>query len=383
MGRLLNTKTTNAIRHNNDIFKDHVEDPILELLDTNATPCTYFNKHRVLTTDDKFFSGQLDSMGKKFDMISDMILYGIDKINMESEVGEFGLNTSYNGTAVMAYNSITPQVYDMFVISYLPNYLFRITDIESPDILSKKFYKISFEFYRDHYDMTRIDIVNKYKFIFDNISNGLNTVVLVSDYDIISKMEHFYEYLRSNYINIFYKNNVNDFIFNNGDIKFNNPLSTMFINQLKLFDSDDSKFIIGDNIDMNNDIGMRNTFRRSIYNAINTRDISLMNTSSELTAINNTFDRSILLSYDINFILYFNEEFNNIFSLTNLYDRLKNVEGSYVLNVWETLILEYFTNDSISIDTIKDIDVQYDINSFIYIPMILGILLKVSNDMMS
>ena len=79
----------------------------------------------------------------RYNKIFNFPLYGIEQIQLQLDEMDEGLNSEYNGEAIILPNTIHPTVDDYFIIDYLEKkYMFRVIKYDYDTIKSNNFYRV-------------------------------------------------------------------------------------------------------------------------------------------------------------------------------------------------------------------------------------------------
>ena len=132
------------------IHEKNLKSPVSRFIETTPTFVTYYHVNPDVTTTDGGFVDVASIIGYRspirFNKIDSFPLYGIEQIVLQLQDTDQGLDTSYEGEAVIVPGSIKPVANDFFIIPYLKEpYMFRVTEIMYDTIMSDNFYKIGFK----------------------------------------------------------------------------------------------------------------------------------------------------------------------------------------------------------------------------------------------
>lgn len=247
MGKFINTEHRDNIDSLVSGLKDTLKNPYYRWNDKSGTFVQYYNQNKEATTlDDStklyYADAGIDSP-IKYNIIEDMLIYGIEQIAISMENGEFGPEASeIAGEAIILPNTIIPYVGDYFNIIYTEeNILFRVIDV-TPDTLENgaNIYKIQYKL-----ESTRIEeiienenIEDKYNMIVNNLGTGFNPIIRHESYNMIKKLDQVLYNLRTYYKSVFYKNRVQTFIFIHNNCRFYDPYMIEFLKESKILDDD-------------------------------------------------------------------------------------------------------------------------------------------------
>lgn len=226
MGKFLNTDIKDTINSLEIAQRDRLSNnPFYAFLNTAPTSVTFYNINKNETSLDvgtQNINAQVNnSSGLRFDKINNVLLYGLPKIDVDLDIGEFGTESApIEGEATIPPNTFEPYPESFFTINYVQTkriLFFRITKVNTDTLPNgANFYKINYIL--DNFDL-KIDkqVVREFNFISDNISNGYKSVIESNQYNIIDSLESIADDLKTFYINLFFKNNIQTFVFKYGE----------------------------------------------------------------------------------------------------------------------------------------------------------------------
>jgi hypothetical protein len=205
--------------------------PYYKFTDKKPTPVRYWNINSTMSTLDQATKQTYDQLGKeaplRYNRINNFCLYGINRMNIDLQIGEYGPESSpIEGDAYILPNTVIPSADDYFAIDYLKGddkyILFRITEANVDTL------ETGANFYRVHYLLDRTDTseaymmlkkqtVKTYEYIPSNV--GTNFVALLSEDDKNSatRLSAILSTLRQYYIEMFYKKNIQTFVYSYAD----------------------------------------------------------------------------------------------------------------------------------------------------------------------
>jgi len=238
-------------------FKDRMVNPYYTLQEKKASITTYYThnfENSTLDSATKTEYAQLgDNSPTRYNKILNFFLYGLEKITVNLELGEYGLESNpIEGEAIVLPNTIIPIPGDYFGINYIgKDYLFKVMDC-TPDTIDSgvNFYKINYKF--DQTDSERIDslVIDTYNMIIDNVGTKFNPIIKSNAYDFIIILEDILLRLKRYYKNLFYNSRVQTFTFTHNECIFHDPYLIEFLIRNKLLEGDSEYIYIGHQINL-------------------------------------------------------------------------------------------------------------------------------------
>ena len=130
MSEFFNTNYNKTVSNLIKGSQSRMDNPYYVFSGKSGTPVTYYNINIKKSTLDQGTRNTYDRIGEnsplRFNKINNFQLYGIDKIQLDYNVGEFGVESPVEGEAFILPNTIIPCVDDMFLINYLLHLFYQI-----------------------------------------------------------------------------------------------------------------------------------------------------------------------------------------------------------------------------------------------------------------
>lgn len=230
-----------------------VNNPYYIFSNLKPTPVTYYNVNIHQSTLDEGSRQITDQLGSeaplRYNRINNMHLYGIDRIIINLEVGEYGVESPVEGEAVILPNTLIPCVDDYFGINYVKeDLLFRVSNVTTDTLENgANFYKI--RFYLDKTDKKSIDYINSinlidtYEYIPSNVGSNYVTLIKTEDKDLLDRLYSIYQTLRGYYMDLFYQRNIETFVYHYDDLNIYDPYIVEFMIRNKIFETGDYLYL--------------------------------------------------------------------------------------------------------------------------------------------
>lgn len=238
-------------------LQSRLDNPYYTFTDKKPTVVTYWNINYKKTTLDQGSKQPYDQIGDdyplRYNKVNNFVLYGLPRMQVDYQLGEYGIQSPIEGEAYILPNTVIPCVEDWFTIDYINKnstdpILFKVTHVTIDTLESgANFYKISYT-----YDKNRqkyIDYLNgkllvyEYEYLPGNV--GTNRVCLISstDNDLINRLQGVYDLLKSYYINLFYRRNIQTFVYCYDGLYIYDPYLIEFIIRNGVLDSGEYMYI--------------------------------------------------------------------------------------------------------------------------------------------
>lgn len=264
MGKFNDTKYINTIDSLVSATKDKLINPYYPFGDRKPTKVTYYSQNIEKSTLDEASGLYGAHVGKdspfKFNKINNFLLYGIDKITTEYDVGDFGTeSTPITGDAIILPNTIIPRPGDFFSISYVKeNLLFKVnaSTIDTIDT-GANLYKIEYELeLTNTIESIENQIEKTFSFIAKNVGSDFSSIILNEDINLINKLENLVSELIISFQNIFFDSKLQTFVYNYDGWHFYDPYLIEFLIRNKVLSYAGEYIYVSHATDVNKTFGM-------------------------------------------------------------------------------------------------------------------------------
>ncbi len=243
-----NTKVTNteSIRSSiinnvtNSMINRITDNPFYFFSNMNKTEVTFYNINKEHTTLDESVENLNNTIGKasglRFDKINNAVLYGMPRIDVNINIGDFGTEADpIEGEAVILPNTFKPYQQSFFTINYLNTkklLFFRVVSVNTDTLPNGA------NFYRINYTLDSIgkdinpQVVGEYYY---NSENG--SLIDAESYNLSQLCSSLLEILYQSYCSMFFKESVQTFVFRYGPFGylFYDPYLINFMIRNKVF----------------------------------------------------------------------------------------------------------------------------------------------------
>ena len=197
MGRFTNSKYTQVVNSLTSAIESKINNPYYKFSDKKPTTVIYYKQNREKSKLDPDSGTAYQHVGEhspfKYNKINNFLLYGMGRIELNYEVGDYGLESGeITGDAVILPNTIIPTQGDFFYVPYInEDVLFKVNSI-TPDTLDN-----GSNFYRIEYKLELINcreqiekqVVETYEFIAANIGTDFQCILKSGNYDLVNQLE--------------------------------------------------------------------------------------------------------------------------------------------------------------------------------------------------
>lgn len=189
--------------------------------DKKPTLVTYYHINAEMSTLDEASGMNYSDLGPncpfRYNKIDKFVLYGIDRIALSLQNGEFGVEADeITGDAIVLPGTITPYTGDYFSIDMVEDskWLFRVNDVQKDTLNDgSNIWKLTYML--EHVDNSRIEdlVTEDYKLIVNNIGTRYTPILKSSEYSLIDALDHICTVLKGYFVSLFYNEKVQTFIF--------------------------------------------------------------------------------------------------------------------------------------------------------------------------
>ena len=164
--------------------------------DKPPTPVDYYHINKEASSLDEgsrlAFNNVGDGSPLRYNYIHNMMLYGIETIQMQYSSEDFGVESAaIEGEAYVLPHTITPYPDDQFCITYLKKQIvFKVTHVD-PDTLEdgSNIFKISYRSSTSSVLNLKKQVVDEYELIMENVGTTLNPILKSAAVDFLKEVD--------------------------------------------------------------------------------------------------------------------------------------------------------------------------------------------------
>lgn len=284
MGRFLNTtyaKTVESLEHG---MIHRLDNPFYMFTDKHPTPVTFYNVNDTQSTLDDGTKDIQDVIGPdaplRYNKITNVMLFGIERISTELEIGDYGLeNSEIEGECILPPGTFKPYADSYFTIDYVTKNKcwFRITKVTTDTLENgSNFWKMSYVLDKVGKDFDLDSLVMKhFRMISDNVGSNYKSIIQDEEYDFVERLESVCETLSNYYHSIFWKEQLQTYIFKYAGAEFYDPEVIEFMIRNKVMDYGDKYVYIEQATTLPDTFCI--DYDKSIYRNIETKNKKVIN----------------------------------------------------------------------------------------------------------
>lgn len=405
MGKILTTTYKDSVDQLTGFYNDLVNNPFYIFNEQKPTICTYYNINKDYSTLDPGSKLAYDNIGSntpiRFNRIYDFILYGFNKILLDTNVDEFGAEAEkITGDCIVIPNNFIPTEGDYFEVKHIKDqtWLFIVTDVQK-DTLSNgaNAYKLVYRLEYNSNERLLDKIIYNFRAIEVREGTNIAKIVRCEDYDIAKLMDDTAVMLKKYFCDLFYRETVQTFIFEDlTEYRIYDPFMIEFMIRNKILANGEDGYV---HVDQK--INIPNTFNID-YDKTFLRCFEKRDRNNLLRSDRNLYIVDIShVSYGTIFFSRFENYYRAIYTNPGLpiyttycidedllYDIVDHklvslFEGEDDSEVkpelWRNIIVKYFYDEDLTTDEVNSIynlKYEYAKNAFYLIPLLIFILEK-------
>lgn len=347
-------------------YKDRLLNPYYKWNGQNTTKVTYYNLNKIDTTFDEGSGSIYDEYDRnsslRHNRINDCYLYGLDRIQLSLDNGEFGLEgNEITGTAVTLPNTFEPYPQDYFIINHLDHdFVFKVTSV-TPDTLpnGQNFYQLEFKLDNTSSKSLEDKVVSEQVMLIDNVGTNFKVILKDNEFQTIQKIDHALVALKKYYIALFLSDRVDTFIFSHLGGYFYDPYLIEFISKHNLMDKCGQFVCVEQKIPLNATFPIE--YDRTLFRAVELNDKNKIGTAASKGKI---IDNPLCVMAYRPESYYCIDYFNDIIFAEKIYNiRPELVER--ILNddtycnaddIYKNIIIDYFNKREFNMKYLEALD---------------------------
>jgi hypothetical protein len=201
-----------------DKYKETTMQDYARYFEGSPTYITYYQLDDLATQQDGSLENVHSLLGKNspnfYNKIEDVVIYGVDALDISNELNEKGLQSLITGDFVLLPDSIRPYPGDFFVFidEHLQDHLFRIDDVQYDKASPRKFFRCSYAIYQENASLILDNIQDEYILDYDNIAGQSVAMVKKSSAELADKAKLLVDSMIERYQQLFYNEDMDAFV---------------------------------------------------------------------------------------------------------------------------------------------------------------------------
>lgn len=279
MGKFVNTNYAKTVDNLTKAINNKIDNPYYKFTDQHPSKVTYYNQNIEKSTLDEasgLYEAHISSKSPiVFNKIKDFIIYGLDKVALEYDAGDFGVeaNSAGSGDAIILPNTIEPRPGDFFVLSYLKeNLLFKVNGV-SIDTLDTgaNIYKVEYAAeLTNSIENIEKQVDKSFTFLVDNVGTDMKSVISDDDKAYIEKLEVLIENMITIFNNLFFDSRLQTFVYNHDGYHMYDPYMIEFLIRNKVLNYGDEYIFVDHATPVNKTFSM--DYNRSFFRQLELPD---------------------------------------------------------------------------------------------------------------
>lgn len=398
MGKFINKQYKETVDNLTLSSKTFLNNPFYKFNDKKPTKVRYYNTNLDKTTLDqgsKLIQSEVgEESPKRFNVIDDLFLFGLPKIELNLDNGEFGLESEeISGECFILPNTIEPYPEDFFEIPYMFDgpWLFKVTAVNRDTLgTGANVFRINYKLEKTTNDEIKENIVDE--FVAIDVQEGTNfkTIIQKKKYFEAVDLDNLATRLKEYYINLFFNEPTQTFIYKYYESNMYDPFLIEFIIRNGIVENNGSEFIyVQHQTPLNPSFGI--DYDRTFYRAFELSDkqrlLSSENVSqadvirSMITVFHSRFEDYFALNYKPirgiapgamnprNYIEVFPSDI--VYAINDNEDLIEDDK------LYQNIFIKFFNNEDLTtndIENIKNMNFDTSKNMFYMIPLVIFVL---------
>lgn len=398
MGKFLATTYQDTVEGITSLYSNLVNNPFYDFNDKKPVLVTYYNINKDYTSLDPGSKLAYDNVGAdtpmRFNQIDNMMLYGIDRIELNTQIGEFGLEGDpIQGDCYLLPNTIIPTEGDFFEMDHVKDstWLFIVTDTQK-DTLDNgaNVYKISYQLQYTSNEKIKENVVKHFEHIEVREGTNIASVVECKDADTARMLTKIASRLKGYYNELFYNKYVQTFIYEYmTEFRIYDPYMIQFLINNAILDDGDDNYVY-----VNHVIPTSKTFRmeydKSIFKCFELKDASKIMQYTHQGVFEHIVSYGVTFSsrYESYFKMIYSNEYEDT-GMVNLLDEdiINHIQSHKLYKhqdivnepdpIWKNLLVKHFYKDQFEVDEVlalEQLELKFDTEFFYLIPLIIYVL---------
>lgn len=398
MGKIIETIYHDSVSNITSFGPAVLNNSFYMLNDKKPVICTYYNINKLKSTLDPGSKLPYDNIGNqtpfRFNKINDFLLYGIDRIELQTDIDEYGYEADkITGDAYILPNTITPTEGDYFEIEHITDstWLFMVTDVQRDTMKDgSNVFKVQYKLEYVEHDRLMQDIVDEFQLIETRDGTNISHVVLKINLEKAKRQDQVAVMLKKYFNDLFYNVRVQTFTYMDlTEWRIYDPYMIEFLIRNKILDNGYDDYIY-----VCHQLMLPATFAidydRSFFRAFEKKSKKLLSKSTRAIEPEN------FVSYGTTFYSRYEAYFKAHYCYNNYVDRGQPFpdELMYTIldnqlipfdchdnQVWKNVLIKYFNTDKISItdqeiESIENMQFERSVEAFYMIPLLIFCLEK-------
>lgn len=396
MGKILETTYHDTVEKITSFNSSLVNNSFYVLNDKKPSIVTYYNINKDKSSLDPGSKLSYNNIGKdtsiRFNKIEDFIIYGFNRIELQTENDEFGLEAEkISGDCFVLPNTIIPTEGDYFEVNHIKDssWLFIVTDVQKDTLENgSNVYKLTYKLeYVDHQKILD-NVVEEFKMIEKREGTNIVKIVESSKLEKAKKMDKIAVILKEYYNELYYNDKVQTFTFMDlTEWRIYDPYMIEFLIRNKILENGNDSFIyVTHQIQPHKtfSIDYNNTFLRVFENKDKSKLLSSLYSIQleEIKSYGTTFSSRFETYYKANYtkqpIIGYNMQCldDDIVYRINDHDLVEEMNDMNInSDIWKNILIKYFYDEEYTDEELESIkNIQYTNSSvelFYIIPLLI------------
>lgn len=383
MPTLVNTTKIHRINNLVDSYKAKLDSPYNIYINKSPVPTEWYNQCKEHTSMDEATKEVWEYVGADspvgYNLIHDAVVFGMPQLNINWNVSDFGLSSDdISGDTIVLPNTWVPYPNDYFTIQHLDkDFLFKVTSVTEDTFPNgANFYRVEFSYDKKSTEEISKQVVQEFRMILDNVGTEYKVVVKEDIYATADKLDSIIMSLQNYYIQAFFKDSMQTFIYNHDGANFYDPYMIEFLKRNSILENTGGFVYINHELPLGPTFSM--DYAKTIYRCFELQDFSRgFNNRCVGKLIESTSSIFYARSAEYYEIKYSNMQFAKSIDILDgvLIDNIQNNNTTYSgSESYKNIIVKFFNETSFTDSEVKSLetmDILDNKDCFYYIPMVI------------
>ena len=395
MGKIIETTYHDSVQKITGFNTALINNSFYTINDKKPVIITYYNINKPASSLDPGSKISYDNIGEysslRFNKINNFIIYGFNRIELQTENDEFGLEAEkISGDAYILPNTIIPTEGDFFEVEHITDntWLFIVTDVQQDTLLNgSNAYKISYKLEYIEKEKINKNIVDTFDMIEKREGTNIVKIVKSSNLEKAKVLDKLAVTLKSYFCELFYNKYVQTFIYSDlTEWRIYDQYMIEFLIRNKILANGEDSFIhvthqieVPKTFSIEYDKTFYRYFEKKDKDNIlsSNREVQLEDIVSYGTTFASRYETYFKTKYTTDPVIGYSIQCVSDDILYNIYDNVL-IEDIKDLNkkqpLWINILIKHFSGEEITDEEIKSVynmDFNNSLEAFYIIPLLI------------
>lgn len=234
--KILNTNRISTVNSLIEGYKQKFDSPYNIHINHPPVPVDWYNQSKEHTSLDEATREVWDYVGPdspvRYNMIEDAVVFGMPQMSVDWNPTDMGVAADeIVGETIVLPNTWKPYPNDFFRIKHIDrDFLFKVTDVTVDTFPNgANYYKVQFCYDKNTTEHINKQVVGRFRMILDNVGTEYSVIIRKDLYVTGAKLDDLILNLQSFYYQVFFKDSLQNFVYNHDGHNFYDPYMIEFL----------------------------------------------------------------------------------------------------------------------------------------------------------